>query len=242
MMIVRLKRKDLLTGDFYFEEFQISGRNILTGLDLLKVLSQQTVNARGEPITPVVYEGHVVDQCHGECGGVVNGKAVLLCRYQLTESGLLTIEPLKKGEVVRDLVTRRSQSLSLPLLSPPVDATLSKAPVFRLVKNDQQKLVVPSSCLSCRLCDEVCDSYDSKKPDGFIGPQNLLKIYLALKHPGNEERRDSILEFLSGPTGVFACDDKGACQTVCPEQIPLVDLIGKLRKIAWKDSWKTVFG
>ncbi len=227
----RIKRQDKPDAAPYWDDFVMPyapGHNVVSALMYLR---EHPVNARGRGVEPVVWESNCMEEVCGACAMIVNGTPRQACAAlidQLTQP--ITLEPLSKFPVVRDLLVERERmfaALKQVKAWVPLDGSQDiheGAP--RISPVDQSLRYLFSRCMTCGCCMEVCPQFheDSR----FIGPAPLGQVALHNQHPTSTYFRSERLQALMEPGGIADCGNAQNCVKVCPKDIPLTQAIGEL--------------
>jgi len=172
----------------------------------------------------------------GMCGVSVNGKPVLACWE--AASAEMTIEPLPKLPVIRDLAVDRTifegATVGLhPVLERHEPYEGFPEPLTHVEMHDAFKLM---NCIECYVCSTSCPAVPDQGPHefngrDFVGPGTLVQIAKAALHPRDGRDRSGELELAS----LDNCMSCGRCEEVCPNSIPILSgAIAPLRARATK--------
>lgn len=225
-MKVRLEvaRQSGPPGDMQSSEYVLEPQSNWSLLDCL-----DSVSRCEDP--SLSYRSNCFSAVCGECGLMANGREVLACATRASEypAGAddvirIQLQPLKNHPVVRDLVVDRNRYFD----------RLSSARAFFAVTGyheivdgmAMQAAQSVTTCLNCGLCDSACQAYGVHAD--FVGPAALAWT-LRFAHDPREEARAQRQAVLESPRGLAGCIDCGACSEVCPEAIPIHDMIKAAR-------------
>ncbi|WNF35008.1 succinate dehydrogenase/fumarate reductase iron-sulfur subunit [Bacillaceae bacterium IKA-2] len=176
----------------------------------------------------------------GSCAVRVNGTAYLGCKTAIDEiietfdTNVLTFEPLKNFEVVRDLVIEwkpkvKKMKLVKPWLIPTKAGSIEKG--FQQSEQEFSKIASPTDCILCGVCTSECEQLSVN--DGvFLDPFILSKAYrfaVDSRDGSPEEHIQPVVE-----NELWKCIHCMQCVTNCPKGIPLTDQIAYLRKVSMK--------
>lgn len=166
---------------------------------------------------------------------VINGKARQACSTLVDklEDGPITLEPLTKFPVIRDLRVDRSrlfENLKRVKAWIPIDGTYPMGPGPRLDQKTTEIRYRLSTCMSCAVCMEVCPQYNERS--SFVGPAVLNQVRLMNLHPTGKLNRDERLEAIMGDGGITDCGNAQNCVKACPKHIPLTESIADLGRQA----------
>ncbi len=146
----------------------------------------------------------------GSCAVLVNKREKLSCGYKLQEGDL--IEPIKHGEIIRDLVVDIRKPLESLKRS---HAFLDKFKNSKMTYEDEKRIEKQSDCILCSSCFSVCPVLDVN--ENFLGPFALTRVYRYV----NDKREDGVKEKIDiiQKDGIWDCTLCGECTAVCPQGI-----------------------
>lgn len=186
---------------------------------------------------PIEYECSCLQGLCGACAMVINSQPKLACKTFLNDDlmvqkyGKITIEPLSKFPVIKDLKVDRS-ILHEAMLN--CEQWLESD--AETDDNDLEFEYEMSMCLMCGCCTEACPNYDI---GGFVGTQvavSASKLISQEKDPNHlKSIKDNYKEkFYPHCLKTLACED------VCPMKIPTQRAISKMnRKAVWR-IWQLI--
>ena len=172
-----------------------------------------------------------------------NGFATEACTAlvdQLTQP--ITLEPMRKFRVVRDLQVDRSrmfEALKRVKAWIPIDGTYDLGPGPAVPQKVNDKRYPLSRCISCGCCLEACPQYTPTNK--FVGAAVISQARLFNDHPTGSALKDERLEALMGEGGVADCGKAGNCVEVCPKDIPLLESIAAVQRQATVYAIKKFF-
>lgn len=181
------------------------------------------VEELGESIAYQWYCG--VIKC-GMCGVMANGRPVLACWEPI--GGDITVEPLSKFPVIRDLVVDRSRYESEVAKLQPWLIRKDPYPGFpeKVRPREMDVAVELTHCVECLLCTSACPSYSSDSE--FSGPAALVQLARVAFDPRDAGQREDVMR----STGVASCEDCCVCTEVCPVDIKIRDhVIEPMRRL-----------
>jgi len=242
---VRTRRCDGPGKPSRWEEFEAPtepGSNVIS---VLKWIAANPVTVDGTVTTPVVWDSGCLEEVCGSCTMVINGKARQSCsclmdEYAPNSGDMITLEPMSKFPVIRDLWVDRSRMFSaLKRVKAwvPIDGTYHLGAGPKESAESQEKRYVASTCMSCGCCLEACPQYnlepdESKWDTAFVGASAMGQANLFNAHPTGASLKGARLDALLGPGGVSDCGNAQNCVEVCPKNIPLTEAIGALGRAA----------
>jgi succinate dehydrogenase / fumarate reductase iron-sulfur subunit len=217
------------------------GANIIS---LLQWIAAHPTTVDGQPSSPVVYDSGCLEEVCGSCTMLINGRVRQSCSALVDqvadETGTITLEPMSKFPVVRDLSVDRSRLFhNLERVKPwvPVDGTYALGPGPKDTPASQEQRYVMSTCMSCGCCLEACPQFN-QEPDpatwdtSFVGAHAINQARLFNSHPTGATLADERLDALMGPGGVNDCGNAQNCVKVCPKEIPLTESIATVGRQA----------
>ena len=177
---------------------------------------------------PVEWERSCLQKKCGACAMRIQGRPRLACDTflrEFPEGGTVTLEPLRKFPVVRDLIVDRSamrerlRDMALYLSGPAVPDEKKESLAYDA-----------SRCLQCGLCLEVCPNYYAG--GDFSGLAGAVPSARLIAVSGREEkalRRSYRRGFFEG------CGKSLACRDICPAGLPVERLLSRTNGAAvWK--------
>jgi succinate dehydrogenase / fumarate reductase iron-sulfur subunit len=213
-----------------WEEFEIPWQPQMNVISALMEIQKSPVTAQGKTVAPVVWECVCLEEVCGSCTMVINGKVRQSCTAlvdQIAPNGeTITLEPMTKFPLVRDLIVDRSRmfnDLKKVKAWIQLDGSYELGQGPRQSQENQEEAYPLSRCMTCGCCLEACPQInDSSK---FIGPAAISQVRLFNLHPSGKMHAKERLETLMGEGGIADCGKAQNCAEVCPKEIPLVDSI-----------------
>jgi succinate dehydrogenase / fumarate reductase iron-sulfur subunit len=213
-----------------WEEFRVPYQAQMNVISALMEIQKNPVTTDGRKVAPVVWECVCLEEVCGSCTMVINGHVRQACSAlvdQLAPNGeVITVEPMSKFPLVRDLVVDRSrmfEDMKRVKAWIQLDGTHELGPGPRESQEAQEERYPLSRCMTCGCCLEACPQYG---PDlDFVGPFALNLVRLFNSHPTGAMHKNERLDAVMGPGGVADCGKAQNCVEVCPKEIPLVDSI-----------------
>jgi succinate dehydrogenase / fumarate reductase iron-sulfur subunit len=233
---LRVRRQDGPSGSPRWEEFAVEKRPMMNVITCLQEIQKNPVDAFGRPTTPVVWDCNCLEEVCGACAMVINGRARQACAALLAElPEAITLEPLGKFPVVRDLAVDRSamfESLKRIKGWIPIDGTYDLGPGPRLPERRRQFGYALSRCMTCGCCVESCPQVNART--GFIGPAALAQALYFNVSPIGAMNAEERLEAVMGQGGIAECGNAQNCVKACPKEVPLTTAIAQLnRQTTW---------
>ena len=250
----RIKRQDGPGKPPRWEEFDVPvepGANVIS---CLQWIAAHPVTREGKQTTPVAWDSCCLEEVCGACSMLINGTvrqscSCLIDEYAPNDGDMITLEPMSKFPIVRDLFVDRSRlfhNLMRIKAWIPIDGTyhLGKGPAATPVK--QQMRYKLSECMSCGCCLEACPQFvlepdESKWDISFAGPHAVSQARLFNEHLTGSVLEGDRLEALMGKGGLSNCGNAQNCARVCPKEIPLTESIGAIGRAMTIHSFKRFF-
>jgi succinate dehydrogenase / fumarate reductase, iron-sulfur subunit len=214
------------------------------GANVISVLQQIAANpttVEGTKTTPVVWDSGCLEEVCGACTMVINGKVRQSCSclmddYAPAEGDEISLEPMSKFPVIRDLWVDRSRlfhNLKRVKAWVPIDGTYYLGAGPREKPATQETRYKLSECMSCGCCLEACPQFNLETDpaawdSAFIGAHAISQARLFNLHETGSQLKGERLDVLMGPGGVSDCGNAQNCVKVCPKHIPLTESIGSI--------------
>ena len=227
---LRIKRQAAASAKPFWQEFRYDGEPSDSVAAALRELNARPslADAHGQPADPIAWD---CGCCAGKCGACamrVNGRPVLACKAFLGDgSYAVTLEPLSKFPLVRDLVVDRSV----------IFENLKK---IHLWLNERAKFderahelrYQSARCLMCGCCLEVCPNFSAK--GSFSGAAAAVAAFRLLNQERDSaHRREEVRSY--SRTFYAGCGTSLACEDICPAGIPVTELISRSNAAAvWR--------
>ena len=231
-IILQVKRQPSPDTKSSWEEYHIPYRPYLNVITCLQDTRKRLKTFDGVPTTPVAWESSCLEEVCGICTMVINGKVRQACSALVDPlKQPITVEPMTKFPLVRDLVVDRSslfQNLKRMKAWVPLKDTQDHGPCPKIVPKDQQINYALSRCFSCGACLEVCPQVNER--NNFVGAAIISQARLFNRHPLGKEIKQERLRALMGEGGIEDCGNAQNCLKICPKEIPLVDSIAEVNR------------
>ena len=234
---VRLKvqRQDSPTSKSYWQEFRLPWQPHMNVISALMEIQRRPKTATGEKTTPVTWESVCLEEVCGSCTMLVNGKVRQACSAMVDaiapEGQVITLQPMSKFPVVRDLVVDRSrmfEDLKRIHAWVELDGSYPLGAGPRQSQENQETTYPLSRCMTCGCCLEACPQINGTSD--FIGPAAINQVRLFNLHPSGGMHAGERLDAVMGEGGVEGCGKAQNCVVVCPKEIPLVDSIASVSR------------
>jgi succinate dehydrogenase iron-sulfur subunit len=265
---VRILRQDAPGKPPRWERHTIPYEPNLNVISVLQKIAAQATTAEGKKTSPVAWECNCLEEVCGACTMLVNGRTRQACtalvdRLLADQPGEITLEPMTKFPVLRDLVVDRGRMFrTLEKIKAwiPLDDYSDRGPGPRESPESQQRRYPLSECMTCGCCLEACPQYGKievhRQPDeseaefaarqsaaydqGFVGAAAISQVMLFDDHGTGRMNADQRLDALMAPGGLQECGNAQNCVAVCPKSIPLTTSIGRAGRavtLHWIKSW-----
>ncbi len=234
---LEIKRQSSPGAEARVEKFAIPYRRGMNITSLLGEIAMEPTLADGRPTTPISYDANCLEEICGSCAMLINGKARMACSALVdklmaeTKDGTITLAPLSKFPVVRDLAVDRSvlfENLKAVKAWVPVDGSYDLGPGEKQFPQVQEERYPLSNCISCTICMEVCPQFNEHT--NFVGAATIAQVKLFNLDPSGKQLREERLRALAGDGGVQECGYAQNCVQACPKQLPLTEAISDVTR------------
>lgn len=235
---LKIKRQDSPKQKPYWHEFNLPYRPNMNVISCLMEIQKNPQDSRGQSVSPPAWEAACLEQVCGTCTMVVNGIVQQSCATLIDQVGVrkgdaleVTVEPMTKFPVVRDLIVDRSrmfENLKKIQAWIPLDGTYDLGSGDRMDPRVSDLRYAFARCMTCGCCLEACPQFNDNSD--FIGPAALAQVKLFNLHPVGNTLENERLDAISGPDGITGCGNAQNCVKVCPKGIPLTRAIAELNR------------
>src|ERR1700748_1008476 len=252
---VEIKRQSTPDAPSTTEKFEVPYRPGMNITSLLGEIALNPVDVSGRATTPVTYDSNCLEEICGSCAMLINGKARMPCsalvdkRLGAAEHGqqpdlskTITLAPLSKFPVVRDLAVDRSvlfENLKAVKAWVPIDGTYDLAAGPKQHPQVQEQRYPLSNCISCTICMEVCPQFNDAT--GFVGAATIAQTKLFNMDPAGAVLKEERLRALAGDGGIQECGFAQNCVQACPKQLPLTEAISDMGRDVFIQQVKDLF-
>lgn len=235
-------------GKQYWEEFELELVPFANVISSLMKIQEFPVNRKGEKVAPVVWEQGCLEEVCGSCSMLINGKPRQACTALIepiirsTKSSLISLAPLTKFPLVRDLIVDRGimfDNLKKVHAWIDVDGPYDRGPGPKISQQKQEVMYSLSTCMTCGCCSEACPQINENSP--FIGPATISQVRLFNAHPIGKMQQEKRLRPMMEEGGVNDCGNAQNCVVVCPKKIPLTDSIAAINRDVTLQAIKDLF-
>lgn len=238
MVRVRVRRQDGPDAPARYDTFEVPFRDGMNVVSLLMEVRKDPKTVEGESVSPPVWEAACLEEVCGSCTMLVNGTVRQSCTALVADVAertggdyALTLEPMTKFPLVRDLVVDRSsmfENLVKVKGWVPIDGSFDRGmapPQDDEVRRFRYEL---SRCMTCGCCLEACPQVNERSR--FVGPAAIGQALLFNLHPVGQSLAGERLDFLTGEGGITNCGNAQNCVKVCPKQVPLTQAIAEMNR------------
>lgn len=230
-------------GDQYWEEFELELKPYFNITSALMEIQKRPLNRGGQKVAPVAWEQGCLEEVCGSCSMLINGRprqgctALIAQLLQATSSHIVTLAPMTKFPLIKDLVVDRKRMFdNLKKVNAwiDVDDALDRGFGPKISPDVQESMYVLSTCMTCGCCTEACPQINNHS--SFIGPATISQVRLFNAHPVGKLMRSKRLRSLMEEGGVSDCGDAQNCVAVCPKEIPLTESIALMERAVVKQA------
>ncbi|MFO0553663.1 MAG: succinate dehydrogenase iron-sulfur subunit [Polyangiaceae bacterium] len=228
-----------------WEIFEVPTGPLTTVHACLAHVNEHPVTTDGKVTTPIAFESSCLEEACGACTVLVDGKARQACSAVIgavaPKGGTITIAPLSKFPLVRDLIVDRARLAADARHVKAwvaLDGAQERGPAPREAASAQLERASLASCIGCGACLEACPQVHER--GSFIGPAAINQARLTNLHSLGSLGANERVEILMGDGGVAECGKAQACIEACPKDVPLVDSIGAMSRATtkqWLFGW-----
>lgn len=235
LKILRQANKD---SEQHWDEFELPYVENMNVISALMELRKNPVTTDGLEVEPPAWEAACLEEVCGACTMNINGAVQQACTALIEEVGELkgetfevTLEPMKKFPLVRDLLVDRSkmfESLVKIKAWVPIDGSYDLGmaqPQDDRVRKLRYDL---SKCMTCGCCLEACPNYNERTT--FIGAQAIGQTLLFNLHEIGKTLENERLEVMMSEAGITGCGNAQNCFKACPKEVPLTRAIAQLNR------------
>lgn len=235
---LKIRRQADKSSPAHWETFEMPYWDKANVISALMEIRKDPRTVDGRPTKPPAWEAACLEEVCGSCTMNINGRIRQACTALIEDVGEpngdvleVTLEPMKKFPLVRDLIVDRSrmfESLKKVKGWVPIDGSydLGMAPP----QDDQirQLRYALSRCMTCGCCVEACPQVNSKSD--FVGPAAVAQTLLFNLHPIGKTLEAERLEYMTSEEGITGCGNAQNCVKVCPKGVPLTRAIAQINR------------
>lgn len=236
-ILFKLKRQADPNSAPYWEEYAVPYRPNMNVIICLQWIAANPKTTGGFDATSVVWDAACLEEVCGSCTMNINGRVRQACSALidpiLAEAGqdVITVEPMTKFPVVKDLVVDRQRMFNDLMRIKgwvPIDGTHHLGAGPKESPQAQDTRYALSRCMTCGCCLEACPQYTLD--NNFIGAHAISITRYFNMHKTGAVLKNERLDVMEGPGGITDCGNAQNCVKVCPKEIPLTESIGEIGK------------
>jgi succinate dehydrogenase / fumarate reductase iron-sulfur subunit len=237
---IRLKvlRQAKAGAEQRWDTFEIPYIDKLNVISALIEVQKNPVTVEGKAVSAPSWDAACLEEVCGSCTMNINGGIRQACTALIEEVGILngdtyevTLEPMKKFPLIRDLVVDRSkmfENLKKVQAWVPIDGSYDLGMAQPQDDNVRMLRYALSRCMTCGCCMEACPQINEKSP--FIGPAALGQALLFSLHPVGKTLDSDRYDVITSEEGISGCGNAQNCVKVCPKGVPLTRAIAQLNR------------
>ena len=247
---IKILRQSSPESESTWETFEIPYRDKINVISALIEIQRNPVTADGKAVQPPAWEAACLEEVCGSCTMNINGGVRQACTALIEEVGelvgdtyMVTLEPMKKFPLVRDLVVDRSRMFTnLKQIKGwvPIDGSHDLGMAQPQDDHIRQLRYALSRCMTCGCCLEACPQVNDRSP--FVGPAAVAQTLLFNLHPIGKQLEDDRLDYMSSEEGITGCGNAQNCVKVCPKGVPLTQAIAQINGDTTKHRVKKWLG
>jgi len=242
-VVLKIKRQESPKAPSRWEEFELVKKRGMNVISAMMEIALNPVTRDGKATTAIAYDSNCLEEVCGSCAMRINGKARMACSALVDKLDQpITVEPLSKFPIVRDLAVDRSvlfENLKAVKAWVPVDGTYDLGSGPRMSPSEQEERYPISRCISCCCCMEVCPQFNEHT--GFVGAATIAQVKLFNEHPTGAALKQERLRALMGEGGIQECGYAQNCVEACHKDIPLTSAIADTGREVIKQAFKDFF-
>lgn len=235
---IRVRRQSHAAAQARWDTFEIPYHDNMNVISALMEIRKSPKTVDGEDVEPPVWEAACLEEVCGSCSMLVNGHVRQACTALVEEVGELagdridvTLEPMSKFPLVRDLMVDRSRMFDALIKVRgwvPIDGSYDRGMAPPQDDHIRKLRYDLSKCMTCGCCLEACPQVSEKTK--FVGPQALGQSLLFNLHTVGSTLAEERLEYLTSEEGITNCGNAQNCVKVCPKDVPLTQAIAELNR------------
>lgn len=244
----KIKRQSGPGQPAHWEEFDVPYKPNLNVISCLQHIAEHPRTVEGRDSTPVIWDCNCLEEVCGACTMLVNGTVRQSCSalidtlLEQNGGGPITLEPMSKFPVVRDLMvdrTRMFENLKAVKAWVPIDGThnMGFGPIEPQESQDTRYKL--SQCMTCGCCLEACPQF--QLDNQFQGAQVWSQVRYFNMHKTGAGLKEERLNAVMGPGGISDCGNAQVCVQVCPKEIPLTESIADVGRQVTVQAVKNFF-
>ncbi len=249
---IRLKilRQPDRNSPSHWETFEVPYQPNMNVISALLEVRKTPVTTDGKAVEPPIWESACLEEVCGACTMVINGNVRQACTALLDDVATLngdalevTLEPMKKMPLVRDLMVDRSkmfENLIKVKAWVPIDGSYDLGMAEPQDDSIRKLRYELSRCMTCGCCLEACPNYSDKTK--FVGAQSIGQTLLFNLHPVGKALEPDRLDYMTTEEGITGCGNAQNCYKACPKDVPLLVAIARINRDTTLHKLKKFFG
>lgn len=247
---LKIKRQDGRDAASRWETFEIPYDEKMNVVSALMELRKNPVDTSGKQQTPPAWEAACLEEVCGTCTMYVNGMVRQSCTALIEEvaeekNGVyeVTLEPMSKFPVVRDLVVDRTKMFEDLIKVKgwvPIDGSYDLGMGPKQDDDVRKYRYALSKCMTCGCCLEACPNYGENSD--FIGPAAVGQTRLFDLHPIGSTLSDDRAEVMTSHEGITNCGNAQNCVKACPREVPLTKAIAEINRTSTMHKLRSWIG
>jgi len=235
---IKVKRQNHRSGPTRWDTFEIPYHDNMNVISALMEVRKTPKTTEGKDVEPPAWEAACLEEVCGSCSMLVNGYVRQACTALIEEVGTktgetieITLEPMSKFPLVRDLIVDRSRMFEALIKVQgwvPIDGSYDRGMAPPQDDHIRRLRYDLSKCMTCGCCLEACPQVSDKTK--FVGPQAIGQALLFNLHTVGHTLADERLEFMTSEEGITNCGNAQNCVKVCPKGVPLTQAIAELNR------------
>ncbi|OGW15703.1 MAG: succinate dehydrogenase iron-sulfur subunit [Nitrospinae bacterium RIFCSPLOWO2_12_FULL_47_7] len=240
---LKIKRQDSPQSKSYWQTFELPLHSHANVISCLQEIQRNPVTQDGKTVSPVTWDCNCLEEVCGSCSMVINGRVRQACTALVDQLDYpITLEPMSKFPVVRDLQVDRSrmfENLKKVKAWIEIDGTydIGEGPTFP--EKQRSKAYALSQCMTCGCCLEACPQFTNT--NSFMGAFAFSQVRYFNMHPTGAMSREERLESIMKEGGIADCGNAQVCVEVCPKKIPLTESIAEVGRETTLQLLKNLF-
>lgn len=226
---MRIKRQNSFEAEAFYQTILCdcdAETNIATLLR--EINAEEILDIDGIPVGEIAWECSCLQKKCGACAMRINGMPRLACDTKIGDlkSKTVTLEPLKKFPVVRDLIVDRSiLRENLIALHNWLESEATKS------RKTVDLAYDASRCIQCGCCLEVCPNFTAG--ESFFGAAAFVPASRILSQLPKGKKYDLVQEY--GKHIYNGCGKSLSCHDICPVGIDVEHKLSNSNAVAvWK--------
>ena len=235
---LKIRRQESANAPSHWDVFEVPYRENLNVISALMEIQKNPVTSEGKNVQPPTWEAACLEEVCGSCTMNINGRIRQACTALVEDVGdengdtlEITLEPMKKFPLVRDLIVDRGRMFdNLKKIDGwvPIDGSYDLGMGPAQDDKVRQLRYALSRCMTCGCCLEACPQVNEHS--SFVGPAAVGQALLFNLHPIGKTLEAERLEFMSGEEGITGCGNAQNCVKVCPKSVPLTRAIAEINR------------